>query len=279
VLTDRRYLEQRMPAALTAWLHEQGHPARLVVADDGSPAGEGAVSVWADLEPRDIVVARSRHPFALALLKEAESLGARTVGTWEAVQFVRNKARAVLALEEHGLPVPQTFFAGRPADLSTLDPSSFPLLLKPFQGDNSHGIHLVGTPEELASVEWNEPIVLAQRYVDTGGIDIKVYAVGDRVWAVQCPSPLMSSNGRRVPVPVDATLERLARECAGLFELPLLGIDLVEGPGGPLIVDVNEFPNYTGIAEAPAEIGGLLLALAGEALETPATVALEPIGM
>jgi ribosomal protein S6--L-glutamate ligase len=279
VLTDRRYLEQRMPAALIAWLHEQGHAARVVVADDASrvsslaPA-EGAVSMWAELEPGDLVVARSRHPFALALLKEAESLGARTVGTWEAVQRVRNKARAVLALEEHGLPVPQTFLAGQPADLAPLDRSSFPLLLKPFQGDNSRGIRLVQAPEELASVEWNEPIVMAQRYVDAGGIDIKVYAVGNRVWAVRCPSPLTTSNGRRTPVPVDATLEGLARECAAVFELPLLGIDLVEGPRGPLIVDVNEFPNYTGVAEAPAELGRLLMALSGEGSETPAAVAL-----
>lgn len=279
VLTDRRYLEQRMPAALIASLDEQGHPARVVVADDGSRVsslarGEDAISVWAELKPGDVVVARSRHPFALALLKEAESLGARTVGTWEAVQRVRNKARAVLALEEHGLPVPQTFLAGRPADLAPLDGSSFPLLLKPFQGDNSRGIRLVRAPEELASVEWNEPIVMAQRYVDAGGIDIKVYAVGNRVWAVRCPSPLTSSNGRRVPVPVDATLERLVHDCAAVFELPLLGIDLVEGARGPLIVDVNEFPNYTGIDEAPAEIGRLLLALSGEARETPAPVAL-----
>jgi glutathione synthase/RimK-type ligase-like ATP-grasp enzyme len=61
-------------------------------------------------------------------------------------------------------------------------------------------------------------------------------------------------------VPVDAALERLARDCAATFELPLLGIDLVEGAHGPLIVDVNEFPNYTGVDEAPAAIGRLLLA-------------------
>jgi glutathione synthase/RimK-type ligase-like ATP-grasp enzyme/DNA-binding NarL/FixJ family response regulator len=275
VLTDRRYLEQRMPAALIAWLHQHGHAARVVVADDGSRVssvadGDGAVSAWADLEPGDVVVTRSRHPFALALLQEAESRGARTVGTWEAVQQVRNKARAMLALEEHGLPAPQTFLAGRPEDLAPLDRSSFPLLLKPFQGDNSRGIRLVRTPEELASVEWREPIVMAQRYVDAGGVDVKVYAVGGRTWAVRCPSPLTSSDGGRARVPVDATLGRLADACREIFALPLLGIDLVESSDGPLIVDVNEFPNYTGIDEAPGEIGRLLLARATAARETAA---------
>jgi ribosomal protein S6--L-glutamate ligase len=264
VLTDRRYLQQRMPGALIAWLEEQGQAVRMVVADDGSRVSllapeDGAVSAWTGLRPDDVVVARSRHPFALALLKEAESLGARTVGSWSAVQQVRNKVRCVLALKESGLPVPETFLASRPGDLAQLEPSSFPLLLKPFQGDNARGIQLVRAPEELTSVEWSEAIVLAQRYVEAGGIDVKLYAAGDQVWAIRRPSPLTNGNDRPIPVPVDAALEGLARECAATFELALLGIDLVEGPQGPLIVDVNEFPNYTGIDEAPAAIGRLLL--------------------
>jgi ribosomal protein S6--L-glutamate ligase len=279
VLTDRRYLQQRMPGALIAWLEEQGHAVRMVVADDGSRVSllapdAGAVSAWTGLRPDDVVVARSRHPFALALLKEAESLGARTVGSWAAVQRVRNKVRCVLALKERGLPVPETFVASRPTDLAQLEPSSFPLLLKPFQGDNSRGIQLVRAPEELASVEWSEAIVLAQRYVEAGGVDVKLYAVADQVWAIRCPSPLTNGNGRPTPVPVDAALEGLAHDCAATFELPLLGIDLVEGARGPLIVDVNEFPNYTGIDDAPAAIGRLLLDGLRETRGTPSAVAL-----
>jgi ribosomal protein S6--L-glutamate ligase len=281
VLTDRRYLEQRMPGALVAWLEEQGHAVRVVVADDGSRVsllapGDDAVSAWTGLKRDDVVVARSRHPFALALLKEAESLGARTVGSWTAVQRVRNKVGCVLALKERGLPVPETFLASRPTDLARLEPSSFPLLLKPFQGDNARGIQLVRAPEELASVEWSEAIVLAQRYVEAGGVDVKLYAAGDHVWAIRRPSPLTNGDGRPVPVPVDAALEALARECAAAFELPLLGIDLVEGARGLLIVDVNEFPNYTGIDEAPAVIGRFLLDGLRETPETPSDIALQP---
>ena len=279
VLTDRRYLQQRMPGALIDWLEEQGHTVRVVVADDGSQVsvlapGDGAVSAWTGLRRGDVVVARSRHPFALALLKEAESLGARTVGSWAAVQRVRNKVRCVVALKERGLPLPETFLASRPTDLAQLETSSFPLLLKPFQGDNSRGIQLVRAPEELASVEWSEAIVLAQRYVEAGGVDVMLYVVGEEVWAIRRPSPLTNGDGRPIPVPVDTALEGLARDCAATFELPLLGIDLVEGARGPLIVDVNEFPNYTGVEEAPAAIGRLLLVRLRETRETPSAVAL-----
>jgi ribosomal protein S6--L-glutamate ligase len=264
VLTDRRYLQQRMPRALVSWLEAQGHAVRLVVADEGPQLSllapdERRVSVWADLEADDLVIARSRHPFALALLREAESRGASTVVTWTAIQRVRNKVRAALTLKEYGLPTPETFVASRPADLAHVHRSQFPLLLKPFQGDNARGIRLVRTPEELPLVDWDEALVVGQRYVDAGDIDLKLYVAGRRVWAVRRPSPLANGKRRAVRKRVDETLKRLALSCAAAFELPLVGVDVIEGPDGPVIVDVNEFPNYTGILEGPEVIGRLLL--------------------
>jgi ribosomal protein S6--L-glutamate ligase len=262
VLTDRRYLRQRMPGALADWLESQGHRVRVVVADAGSVVsalGEDGFSAWAGLARDDLVVIRSRHPFALALLKEAEALGARTLGSWAAVQQVRNKVRAVLTLKERGLPTPETFLAHTPEDLVRVPHSRFPLLLKPFQGDNAEGILLVRAPEELSLVEWRDAMVLAQPFLDVGGIDLKLYAAGETVWAVRRPSPLTNGNGRPVKIEVDSTLRQLALCCAAAFDLPLLGVDILEGEDGPLIVDVNEFPNYTGIEDAPSVIGRLLL--------------------
>jgi glutathione synthase/RimK-type ligase-like ATP-grasp enzyme len=42
----------------------------------------------------------------------------------------------------------------------------------------------------------------------------------------------------------------LALRCGRLFGLELFGVDCVEGPGGPLVIEVNEFPNYTGVPRA-----------------------------
>jgi ribosomal protein S6--L-glutamate ligase len=265
ILTDSRYLRQRMPRALTGCLGGTGrHQLRVVIADDGSQVsvlgpGSHERSVWAGLEREDLVIVRTRHPFGLALLEEAESLGARTLIGSAAIRRVRDKVRVLLTLEELGLPTPETFLACRPADVIRLRPR-FPLLLKPFQGDSGEGIRLVRTSRELADVDWTEPIMLAQRYVDSGGFDTKLYVAGESVWAVRRPSPLTGGGGAPVQVSVDAALARLARECAHAFELPLLGIDVVRDAEGPVIVDVNEFPNYTGIDEAPHVIARLLLA-------------------
>ena len=77
------------------------------------------------------------------------------------------------------------------------------------------------------------------------------------------PSPLVTGAqaAARVleHVPVTSDLRTLALRCASAFGLTLCGLDILESRYGPLVVDVNEFPNYTGVDEAPEVIGGLVL--------------------
>jgi ribosomal protein S6--L-glutamate ligase len=270
LLTDERYLCQRMPSALAAWLAETGMPPRLFVADRGDVAnGRGAAPrtahpPWPGLRRGDLVVARSRHPRALELLMRAESFGAVPLDGLDAVERVRDKARCSAALEKRGLPVPPTFLARRPADLRALAPDAFPLLLKPVLGDNGRGLRLVRQPGELTALAWPDDVVLAQSYLDAGGVDLKVYVAGNEIWATRRPSPLSGGGDPPEPAEVTPIVRGLVEECREEFGLALFGIDVLELADGSLaIVDVNEFPNYTGIDEAPAAIGRLVLERAG----------------
>lgn len=269
-LTETRYLRQRMPGAMIAWLRERGHDVRVVVADEQVVRVRGRTvdSPWQGLEEGDVVVARARHRLALALLDAAGRHRARVLTPWAGVAAVRNKARCADLLALHGLPTPETLLAAGPAALAGLDPSCFPLVLKPHLGDNAAGVVVVPTADALADLDWDDGLVLAQRWVDTGGWDVKVYVCGDDVWAVRRPSPLGSDHatGTAEPLPVDAELRWIARTCRDAFKLPLCGIDLVVSERGPLVVDVNDFPNYTGVAEAPGRLG----ALVGRSLERAA---------
>lgn len=265
-----------MPGALAAWLRAEGTEVRLVVADHGglvssweADAAPTESSPWNGLEAGDVVVMRSRHLFALALLEQAEALGARTCDRYASVLRVRNKARCASGLSRQGLPIPPTFLAREPADLERLPADSFPLLLKPVFGDNARGLRLVREPSELAALEWTEDLVLAQGYLDAGGVDLKIYVAGEAVWAVRRPSPLTGGPDAPTQAPVTPALRRLATRCRAEFQLVLFGLDILESKQGPVIVDVNEFPNYTGVDEAPAVIGRLLLDVTGASrLET-----------
>jgi ribosomal protein S6--L-glutamate ligase len=264
-LTDRRYLRQRMPSAVVASLAVRGFDSRLVVADDGglitrlAPPSSEPQPPWSGLAPGDIVVTRSRHPFALSLLEQAEALGAYACDRSTAIHAVRDKVRCTAALVRRGIPVPPTFLARAPADLDGLAADTFPLVLKPVLGDNGRGVLVVEEPEQLPSVRWSERLVLAQRYVDVGGIDLKVYVAGDEVWAVRRRSPLSRPPHPPVAAPVTPALRELVRACRDEFGLLLFGLDVLESGEGPVVVDVNEFPNYTGVDRAPEAIGRLLV--------------------
>jgi len=283
ILTDSTYLAQRMPSAVLDWLEAHGCSARVVVADQGAVltslaplAGPGDLSAWPGLAPGDVVLPRSRHPFALALLKEAEVRGATSVNPWTAVMKVRNKARGTLALARRGIPVPPTFLAHRPGDLAAIDGRFFPLVLKPYLGDNARGIVIVTHPDQLAALEWADVMVLAQPFLDVGGTDLKLYVVEGDVWATLRTSPLQPDQS--VPVTADVTpeLRNLALACGEAFGLRVFGVDVLQTGRGPIVVDVNDFPNYTGVEEATAAIGSLLLsesATAAGLRSEPTTVA------
>jgi ribosomal protein S6--L-glutamate ligase len=269
ILTDRRYLDQRMPRALTDWLARAGHAPRLVVADDGpvfshiSPLADPVVpSAWSGLEPGDLVVARSRHPLALALLDEASARGAQTINAPSAVNRVRDKATCAVALARRGLPVPRTIIVQQPADLLELPESAFPIVVKPVYGDNARGVQIVPSRERIRDLGHSEELLLAQAYVDAEGYDVKLYVAGDHVWATRRPSPLLAPDADAVRVPVTPALRAIAEACRAEFGLRLFGVDVLESDEGLSIVDVNDFPNYTGLDEAPEAIGGLLLSAA-----------------
>jgi ribosomal protein S6--L-glutamate ligase len=259
LLTDDRYLDQRMPAALLGELERLDVEARLVRANDVVARVGG--DAWSDLAAGDVVVARTRNAFGLALLRSAERPGVTVIPSWASVTHVRNKARAVETLAALGVPMPETLLAESPAALKSLTEDDFPLLLKPHLGDNASGIVLVRHPLELDDLTWRDGLVVAQEYVDSGSVDLKLYGVGDKLWAVRRPSPLRSSTDAvRAPEPVELTpeLERVAHACRDAFALDLYGVDVLDSPRGPLVVDVNEFPNYTGVDEAPAAIAELV---------------------
>jgi ribosomal protein S6--L-glutamate ligase len=260
LLTDERYLKQRMPSALADELERAGVPVRLVKADD--VVARIGVDPWKELAEGDVLVARTRCSFGLTLLRAAgRTDGVTVIPSWRAVADVRNKARAVDMLAARDIPMPRTLLAQSPAALKDLPADQFPLLLKPYLGDNAGGIVLVRHPLELDDLTWREGLVVAQEFVDSGSVDLKLYGVGDQLWAVRRPSPLARTRGPAPPpelVEVTPALEEIAFACRDAFGLELYGVDVLDSPRGPLVVDVNEFPNYGGVDEAAAAIAGLV---------------------
>jgi ribosomal protein S6--L-glutamate ligase len=271
VLVERRYLEQRQPRGLAAELRRRGCDVRTV--DPDSIAINLTDDSW--LAGIRVCVARGRSEAVLSRLLSAERQGVPTINRASAVAGVVDKAAMAVALASAGLPTPPTML-GSPEQLTAELPAHFyPVIVKPIRGDNCRGLEVCARPEAVARQASAEPL-LAQPFLSGDGSDLKLYGVGDRIWAVRKPSPL-STNGSTGATAVELTAElrELALHCGELFELELFGVDCLLTPAGPVVIEVNDYPNYTGVPDADEALADHVLARvagASAAEPTPAEV-------
>ncbi|MFQ5776779.1 MAG: RimK family alpha-L-glutamate ligase [Terriglobia bacterium] len=274
ILVERRYLSQLQPLGLTGVLQARGH--RVTLIDPQAAAYQMGSHRW--LQGLDLLVARGRSWELLCLLRWAEARGLPTVNRRAAIAAVHNKAEMGVALSAAGLPAPRSYLGPLEmlSDCIRQAGGSFPIVLKPMFGDNGRGLRLVRSETELRQLAWPEPMALAQEFVRGDGQDLKLYVIGEKVWAVRKASslagprqqpPLRPPSLRRLhpqPLPVPPAWRDLARRCGQLFGLELYGLDCIETPSGLVVIEVNEFGNYTGVPAADGKLADYVLRRAAE---------------
>lgn len=254
LLVERRYLSQQQPSGMLSVLRASGLPVRVI--DPEADAYQFGEHAW--LSGIDLMVCRGRSVALQLLVGWAESREIPCINRREAIAAVFNKAEMTASLSSAGISIPRTFL-GPPHELANRLPiDAYPVVLKPVYGDNCRGLKIVRSDNEMADTNWPEPVALAQRFHATDGFDLKLYGIGRNVWAVRKPSclaaALKESDSSETaapaipyPVPLTRDMETLARRCADLFGLELFGVDCIETPEGILVIEVNDFPNYSGV--------------------------------
>jgi ribosomal protein S6--L-glutamate ligase len=69
------------------------------------------------------------------------------------------------------------------------------------------------------------------------------------VFAVRKPFSASSFTIAGRPCPVSPEVGDIARRCGEALGLGLYGLDIVESPRGPVVVDLNYFPGYKGVPD------------------------------
>ncbi len=252
VLVEARYLVQSQPSGMIRALKAEGH--RVEVIDPQTDAYVLGDDRW--LEGFDVALGRGRSNALLCLLAWAESFGIPVINREAAIASVYDKAEMSVILARGRIQTPRTFFGSIASLARQVSEGFYPLILKPIFGDNSQGLLVVSSPEEMAGIEWRDPVALAQSYLPTDGYDVKLYGIGNEVWVVRKPSPFnkpvepITGKSEAELLPLTPELEALGRRCGQLFDLELYGVDCILTEEGPLVIEINEFPNYTGVPEA-----------------------------
>jgi ribosomal protein S6--L-glutamate ligase len=224
------------------------------------------------LLPRhNLYVLKSHTELSLSVAGVLASRDARLLNPYLSCLATQDKIVAARRLRAAGVPTPRTWLTG---DLSLLQPlvEERPLVLKPHRGHRGVGVAVVRTPAELAAVASPETPLLVQELIEGDGEDLKLYVVGEQVFAVRKPFSAMSFTHPGRPSPVDPELRDIALVCGAALGLGLYGLDVIETADGPVVVDVNTFPGYKGVPGAAPLIADYVEAYAhGDVqLELPA---------
>lgn len=253
-----------MPRDVISYLQQAGHEADITCSD-------GRLFDFALADPLlfqtcDAVISRDRSLMGLFLLAWAEERGVLCVNPRAAIERVRNKAEMTATLTAASIPMPQTVVCSTIEQLRRLPASFFPFLVKPNFGDNAEGIQLIRDRADLARIRrCDDSVVLLQRFVPNDGFDLKLYVAGERVWAVRKVSPLLRCDQSKcTEVPLNREMRSVALQCGRVLGLDVYGVDALPTSDGIQVLEVNEFPNFTGVAEAPQAVANILLARGSE---------------
>ncbi|MEV6774121.1 ATP-grasp domain-containing protein [Nocardia sp. NPDC051030] len=262
-LVEEQYRKDGMPLNVARQLRDWGHRVDIVrpggeLLDLDSIVRQGQHDAW-------VLKTVSGGP-GLGLLEAAAAAGLTTVNDARSIRGVRDKARAAVVAAASGLPVPTTWAAARPADLARIPSTRYPLVVKPADGSSGRGVRLVKRPEQLAKLmdgEARDALLLAQPYVPNSGVDLKIYCVGGRLHGTERTSPLArGERGPDKPVPLSREIADIAARVGEVFGLDLYGVDVVLGPDGPVVVDVNDFPSFRKVPEAVPTVARAIMDLA-----------------
>ncbi|MFJ3857483.1 RimK family alpha-L-glutamate ligase [Streptomyces sp. NPDC090085] len=263
-LVEEHYRHDGMPNEVIRQLTSWGHQVDVVRPGGSLLRMTGLI----DASAHDAWVLKtvSGGP-GLTLLEAAAAAGTTTVNDARSIRGVRDKALAAAIGRVRGLPLPATYAVAHPALLREIPAAEYPLVVKPADGSSGRAVHLVSSPgrlESLLPVLAGEGMLIAQPYVPNSGTDVKVYAVGGELFATERCSPLHPDPAvRERRVPLSSEVAAIAAQVGAVYGLDLYGVDVLLGPDGPVVVDVNDFPSFRQVPDAAARVARAVLELAG----------------
>lgn len=201
----------------------------------------------------NLYILKSHTELSLSIAGILNSQGARLLNPYPSCIATQDKIQASRHLRAWGVPAPACWVTGDFGLLRSIVEEQ-PLLIKPYRGHRGAGITLVRNPAELDALSQPESPVIVQEFIPGAGEDLKVYVVGDQVYAVRKSFSSASFTQPGRPVPVSSEVRDIALRCGQAFGLGLYGLDMIESPNGPVVVDLNYFPGYKGVPEIAPRI-------------------------
>ena len=197
--------------------------------------------------------------FRMDVLHRLEAHGIPVLNPPRALETCVDKYLATARLEAAGLPVPPTAVC-QDADsaLEAFADLGGDVVLKPLFGSEGRGMVRISDPElawrTFRTLERTQCVLYLQQFVRHPGWDLRVFVLGGRVLAAMRRyanggwRTNIAQGGKGEAVRLTSEEERLALAAAEAVGTPVAGVDLLPGPGGWYVLEVNAVPGWRALA-------------------------------
>ena len=173
-----------------------------------------------------------------------------------------NKLLTHIKLREADIPMPTTYLAATARSAKgILEAINYPIVMKLPAGTQGKGVMFADSYPSASSLldalmAIKQPFII-QEYVESGGVDIRAFVVGDKVVAAmkrKAQHGEKRSNihvgGKGESVELDSKTKAIAVKVAKALNADICGVDIIESVKGPLVLEVNLSPGIQGISAA-----------------------------
>jgi RimK family alpha-L-glutamate ligase len=195
--------------------------------------------------------------FRMNLLHKLERSGMLIINPPLAIERSVDKYCSLTLFQENGLPVPRTAVTeSHDEALKCFHELGGDVVVKPLFGSRGVGATRITDPDIAArvfrAISFHHGVLYLQEFIPHGGSDIRAFVVGDRVVAAMRRiaenwKTNVSLGAKPVPLNLPTELESLAVKAAKIIGCKVTGVDIVEGPDGPLVIELNSQPGWKGL--------------------------------
>lgn len=251
-------------------------PSQLEIAVGGSKSG--IFYKGRELDIPDFIIPSMGAPtsyFALAIVRQLESLGVYACNSSRAIESCGNKLFAHQLLVGNKLPTPKTMVLKFPFKVSLIKREiGLPLIIKHINSVAGYAVYLCETEGQLKDVlnllhfdnssmddfvlqrSVASDFILQTAITTSFGKDLRVFVLGGKV--VGCMKRTSKDNfkanfsqgGAVESFTTTPQINDLAVRAAQTFGLDVAGVDLLFTKDGYTICEVNSSPGFKGIGQA-----------------------------
>jgi len=237
------------------------HAVRLL--DVAGISGDQAVGREREHPLADIYLLKSHTPQALEVAHYLEQRGAMVINSFASSSACQDRALMAQRMSEAHLACPRTSTHPSLGELleqqQCLSILSFPLVIKSRYSRRGDLVYRADGIEQLRALarRTDEPVII-QEFVPADGWDIKVWVIDQQIFAARRRSSLAAEPSKQnFPIPTEqlpSSWRSISLKVGRVFDLHLYGLDLIASHRGAVVVDVNSFPGFRGVAGAASAL-------------------------